>query len=193
MNKPLRLPQFYVLPKIHKNKTPMLFRPVVSQCGSFSAIISTFIDYKLQQLTPTIPSYIQNSTDLLIRLDNIKKLPPGCKLFTSDTTSMYTNIDPIEGIDTLCLYLDKYVKEGKGSTLNTSLICELTKLVIENNVFQFRDSYWKQNIGTVMGAPCSCIYTTLFFAWFDREKILTKYKNNLILYCRQIDNIFGIW
>jgi hypothetical protein len=97
---------------------------------------------------------------------------------------MYTNIDPVEGINTLCLYLDKYAKEGKGSTLNVSLICELTKLVMENNVFQFGNSYWKQNIGTAMGTLCACIYTTLFFAWFERERILTKYKNNLILYYR---------
>jgi hypothetical protein len=41
--------------------------------------------------------------------------------------------------------------------------------------------------------PCVCIYTTLFFAWFEREQILTKYKCNLVLYCCQIDDIFGIW
>jgi hypothetical protein len=100
MNKSTRIPQFYGLPKIHKKKTPMPFCPVVSQCGSYSAIISTFINYKLQQLTSSIPSYIHNSTELLNQLDNIKQLPPGCKLFTSDATSMYTNIGPIEGVNT---------------------------------------------------------------------------------------------
>jgi hypothetical protein len=193
MNNPTRIPQFYGLPKIHKNKSPMPSRPVISQCGSYSAIISTYIDYKLQQLTPSIPSYIKNSASLLNKLDKLKSLPPNCKLFTSDATSMYTNIDPGEGVNTLCLYLNKYASEGKGSTLNKELVCELMKLVMENNIFQFGNSYWKQNVGTAMGTPCACIYATIFFAWFERERTMTKYKRNLILYCRQIDNIFGIW
>jgi hypothetical protein len=161
----------------------MPFQPVVSQCGSYSAIISTFIDYKLQQLTPSIPSYIQNSASLLNKLDKLKTLPPNCKLFTSDATSMYTNIDPGEGVNTLRLYLNKYASEGKGGTLNKELVCELMKLVMENNIFQFGNSYWKQNVGTAMGTPCACVNAMIFFAWFEREKIMTKYKQNLILYC----------
>jgi hypothetical protein len=65
---------------------------------------------------------------------------------------------------------------------------------MRNNVFQFGNSWWLQNMGTAMGTPCACIYATLFFfAWYEQKKILTKYRNNLIVYCRQIDNIFGIW
>ena len=49
-----RIPQFYGLPKVHKNKIPMPFRPVVSQCGSVFSVISTFIDYILQTFTKSI-------------------------------------------------------------------------------------------------------------------------------------------
>ena len=44
-----------------------------------------------------------------------------------------------------------------------------------------------------MGTPCACIYATMFFAWFKRQIILTKYIQNLIIYKRQIDDILGIW
>jgi hypothetical protein len=37
------------------------------------------------------------------------------------------------------------------------------------------------------------IYATMFFTWFEQEQILTKYKQSLKLYCKQIDDIFGIW
>jgi hypothetical protein len=77
---PTRVPQFYGMPKVHKNKKLMPFRPVISQYGSLSAFISTYIDHKLQSFTPSIPSYIKNSTSLLNKLDRIKQLPPGCKL-----------------------------------------------------------------------------------------------------------------
>lgn len=92
----------------HKNKT-VPFQPVVSECRSLSTIISTFIDYKLQQCTTSIHSYIHNSTSLLCKLDSVKELPSGCRLFTSNATSMYTNIDPTEGIPILHKYLDTYV------------------------------------------------------------------------------------
>lgn len=39
----------------------------------------------------------------------------------------------------------------------------------------------------------SCIYATLFFSLFERTVILPKYKKNLLLYQRQIDDIFGVW
>ena len=89
-----RIPQFYGTPKVHKEKIPTPFRPVVSQCGSISAILSTFIDYKLQHLTKDMPSYLLNSTSLLNELDNLGPLPPSARIFTSDAVSMYSNIDP---------------------------------------------------------------------------------------------------
>jgi hypothetical protein len=119
----------------------------------------------------TIPSYIHNSSDLLNQLNNIKYFLIGCKLFTSDPTSMYTNIDPDEGVNTLRSYLCKYAHEGKGSMLNTEMICEMTKLVMENIISKIGDSYWKQNVGTVMGTKCECKYATILFTWFEREWI----------------------
>ena len=77
--------------------------------------------------------------------------------------------------------------------LNTSFICDLTELIMHNNNFKFGSTWWHQQIGTAMGTPCACIYATIFFAWFECEVILEKYKKNLLLYCRQIDDIFGIW
>ena len=187
-----RIPQFYGTPKVHKNKEPTPFRPVVSQCGSLSAIISKCIDYKLQPFTHSIPSYIKNSSMLLDKLDKFKTLPKGAKLFTSDATSMYTNIDPDEGLRTLKKYINTYKDEIKG-TINSELICDMTELVMRNNVFQFGNTWWHQQVGTAMGTPCACIYATIFFAWFERQHILKKYQNNLLLYKRQIDDIFGIW
>ena len=61
------------------------------------------------------------------------------------------------------------------------------------NIFQFGSSWWHQTIGTAMGTPCACIYATIFFAYYERKYILSKYKNNLLFYKRQIDDIFGVW
>jgi hypothetical protein len=103
---------------------------------------------------------------------------------------MYTNIDPTEGTEVLKLYLNKYKDKVKDEVTNIELILLLTRLVMNNNVFQFGDTYWLQKIGTAMGTPCACVYAMIFFAWFEQTRIQIKYKNNLVMYKRQIDDIF---
>lgn len=192
--KNVRSPQFYGMPKVHKLKIPVPLRPVVSQCGSLFAVISIFIDFKLQSLTSDIPSYISNSEELLDDLDKIENLPPSAKLFTSDATSMYSNIDPAEALPILESYLYHFQHELTPTVKNQlKLLIALTKLVMENNIFQFGSTWWRQKVGTAMGTSCACIYATVFFAFFERTVLSTKYRSNFIFYRRKIDNIFAIW
>ena len=51
-----RIPQFYGMPKIHKETVILPWRPVTSQCESASAIVSKYIDYYLQKYIHNIPS-----------------------------------------------------------------------------------------------------------------------------------------
>ena len=92
--KPFRDPQFYGMPKVHKNMEPVPLRPVVSQCGSLLGIPSTYLDYKLQPLKFLVPSYVKDSHHIISLLQKIGTLPLHARLFTCDTVSMYTNIDP---------------------------------------------------------------------------------------------------
>lgn len=45
ITKKLRTPEFYLLPKIHKNKTPVPGRPIVSGNGGPIEKISAFVDF----------------------------------------------------------------------------------------------------------------------------------------------------
>ena len=189
-----RIPQFYGLPKVHKEKLPMPFRPVVSQCGSVFSVLSTFIDYVLQSSTNSIPSYTLNSTSLLDDIDSLGPLPPSARLFTSDATSMYSNIHPEEALPILKAYLDEFGDElDYNCKKRFELILKLTELVMTHNVFKFGSTWWRQLIGTAMGTSCACIYATIFFAYFERKILLPKYKKNFLLYKRKIDDILGVW
>ena len=182
---------FYGMAKVHKNKLPVPLRPVVSQCGTLSAIASIYIDYKLQPLKYGVQSYIKDSYHLILKLLKLGRIPNNAHLFTSDATSMYTNIDPLEGIETIRKYLKHF---APGFTSNEcNIILKLLKLVMENCVFKFGETFWLQLIGTAMGTPVACIYAILFFAYYERTILLRKYKNNILLYVRQIDDIFCIW
>ena len=188
----LHIPQFYGMPKVHKNKLPVPLRPVIAQCGSFTAYISTWIDVKLQQLKNTLPSYIQNSTDLLNVIDNLPNLPENAKLVTTDATSMYTNISTEDGVKIVKEYLLLFQHEIDQS-IPVDLLVSLIELVMKNNIFKFGDTWWHQKNGTAMGTPCACIYATLYFGFYERTLLLPKYKNNILLYKRQIDDILMIW
>jgi len=44
-----------------------------------------------------------------------------------------------------------------------------------------------------MGTPCACAYAIIFFAYHERTFLQIKYKENLQLYIRFIDNILLVW
>ena len=107
---------------------------------------------------------------------------------------MYTNIATKDGIDVIKKYLLQYANElDLEDTIPIELVCDLIELVMTNNVFKFGNTWWLQKHGTVMGTACACIYATLYFGYFKRQLLLPKYKNNLILYKRMIDDIVIIW
>ena len=195
--KDFRIPQFYGNPKVHKKRKPgnlhYPLRPVVSQCGSFLAFISQYLDYKLQPFTKFLPSFIKDSADFIQLLKARSHIfKRGDKIFTADAVSMYTNIDPDEGLPTIRNYLLKF-KNEVDRDLPINYIMKLLEFVMRNCVFQFGNTFWVQKIGTAMGTPVACIYAILFYGYFEKTEILRKYSSNLQIYKRAIDDICGIW
>ena len=56
-----RAGRFYLLPKLHKKGCPG--RPVISGCNTPTEKISSFVDYHLRPIVPTINSYIKDTND----------------------------------------------------------------------------------------------------------------------------------
>ena len=121
-----------------------------------------------------MPGYVVNSSTALTAIKQLGQLPPAAKVFSSDATAMYANIDPDKGIPAAKKYIYLFGNECS-QHIPTELIINLLDLVLQNTVFQFGDSWWLQKIGTAMGTPCACIYATLFFSYFERTILLKKY------------------
>ena len=64
--------RFYVTIKMHKD--PHRFRPIVAQCGTAIASVSSWLHYKLKKLLPFVPTYIKNTRDFHERLQDLNKL-----------------------------------------------------------------------------------------------------------------------
>jgi hypothetical protein len=184
-----RTPIFYGLPKIHK--TPLKFRPVVSCIDSFSSIFSNWLDYKMKKLLHLIPSYIKDSRDLLNEI-TLLTLPPGAKLFTADATAMYTNITTYHGVQAIQGIFNTY-SDSIPHTFPKSFFLTTLEIIMDNNIFSFGDTFWRQLHGTTMGTPAAPLYSILSFGFHENTMILPNFANNLFYYKRFIDDVFGIW
>lgn len=183
------LPQFYLLMKVHK--IPLKTRPIVSFPGSLFHPLGVWIDKHLQTVAKTFPTYLQSSFDLLEDFKTLQ-LPPHrrYRLFTADATSMYTNLPTKESIQAIHDYIVDNQKTFP--FLPITPLTEALELLMNHNVFQFGDTFFRQTVGAAMGAPPSPTYANSSFATHEL-KILNLLSDCIAYWKRYIDDIFGIW
>ncbi len=93
-----RVPSFYMLPKIHRNLESLPGRPIISGNGSLTESASQYVDFFIKPYVCTLPSYIQDSTHVLNKINDMKSAGESL-LVTMDVESLYTNIDHVEGLE----------------------------------------------------------------------------------------------
>ena len=185
---PSKLARFRMTLKAHKK--PWKMRPIVCCAGTLMNCLSKWLDYWLQKLRPHVSTYIKDSNDLINKLKSLGLLPPNAWVFTADANSMYTNIDTAHALLVIGLWLDS-IDLPEGFPLEA--VKEAMALVMKNNIFEWGDLYFLQLLGTAMGTSAACMWATIYFAVHEMGTIIPKYNDNLLLFCRFIDDIFGIW
>ena len=182
--------RFYTLPKIHKQERPPPGRPIVSASGTITEAASAFADHHLKPLVPQLPSFIQDTTHFLQKLEVIKKstLPPGTLLITLDVSSLYTNIPHEEGLRASEHFLNK----RKNTTIPTDFLIKLMEFVLTHNNFEFNGKHYVQKQGTAMGTKMAPSYACLFMGNLE-DKFLSAAEQIPDIWIRYIDDIFVIW
>lgn len=184
----------YTLPKIHKEpatwykpfKVPQ-GRPIISDVGSESYLVSEYIDSFLAPLATKHPAYLRDTNDFLDKIRHIK-IPQNSLLVTLDVESMYTNIDNKDGLQAV-LNCFRSNPDPKRPDLE---ILELLKLSLVNNDFEFNGKWYLQISGTAMGKKFAPSYANIFMAEWEKE--VFKRCNYLpLVYLRFLDDIFLIW
>ena len=183
---PYRPAKFYILPKIHKSLNNPPGRPIMSANGHPTELLSQYIDIHLKQHVPGIPSYIKDTNHLLEILKSLK-VPDGAKLVTLDVTSLYTNIPQSEAVEAVREFMSQ-----KADPQTANMLAELTKLVLEGNVFEFGPNFYIQTHGTAMGTRMAPNLSNIFMHLFE-----TKHIPNApivpIIWKRYIDDILAIF
>ena len=68
----------------------------------------------------------------------------------------------------------------------------IARWVLQNNYVEFQEVKYQQVIGTAMGTIFSVMFANIFMLWVETP-IIDKYKADIRLYKRFIDDIFCAW
>ena len=173
-------------PKLHKKGNPM--RTIVSGIGTPTEQMAEVAEKELEEFVRKSPSYIQDTTDFLRKLDAIDHtLPKGAILFCFDVEKLYPSIPKKEGLSACRDALEQRSKKR----METNTVLEMIETVLENNVFSFNGKQYVQTDGVAIGSRLGRNYACTYMRKWDDE--LRKFANQPMVYYRYIDDGFGIW
>ncbi|KAJ1115184.1 hypothetical protein NDU88_003410 [Pleurodeles waltl] len=188
-----KIPYFYILPKVHKEKIPPPGRPIVSRIGSALEPLSKFVDFFRQPLVKRIPTYLKDTTHVLLLLESITFDKSKELLITLDVESLYTNIPQEATLEVISNLLDIHMGE---SQTPPGFILDLAHLALTRNYFKFEDSFFLQTQGTSMGSIFAPSLACLYVDHIERHTILHEdnpYQDQIKLWKRYIDDVLLIW
>lgn len=188
-----RMAAFYLLPKVHKSMTNPPGRPVISGNDTLMEPISKYVDFFIKPLLPSLPAYIQDTTDVLCQIRDHNFIGPDALLVTMDVEALYTNIDHDQGLAALRHFLDR---RPLPHSPPTDFLVKLTDWTLNNNIFLFQDQLFKQIKGCAMGACFSPSYAGLFMGKWEEDVVFTNdniFKDKIRWWARYIDDVILWW
>ena len=124
---------FYLLPKIHKGTINVPGRPVISNDGTATEKISSYLDFHLKIIMPTIAHILEDTREFLYRIEQLRNISEGTLLVSFNLAGLYPHIHQHEALKVMKIYLDKY--EDQSVTLEN--LYKLAEIVLKQNCFEF--------------------------------------------------------
>ena len=169
---------FYLKPKVHKEGNPG--RPVISSISCHTSKISKYVDYHLQPTVKENPSYVQDTTYFLRKINQIDFVPDNSYLVFLDVKLLYANIPIAEGIKSVKTSLENYSKR----TASTKVITTFLALILTLNNFIFNCKNYLQIKGSAMGNLHTLIRKHLYGPL--RKKIHIPIYQDIFAYIPQV-------
>ena len=183
-----QVPEFYMLTKIKKPK--LVGHPIISGCDGPTERISAFVDEVIHPIAKIQKSYIEDTTDFINFIER-KKLPQNPLLGTMDVTSLYTNhstnIPQEQGMQIVRVAYNKFYKTYKSN------LPIPTRLILEDNSFQFTNKLHLQRHGTAMGTKEARVAFANIFMTEIETQILRQSKHKPLEWIRYVDDIASLW
>ena len=189
INFEIKTSNFYGLPIVHKSKqinekckstnsgyveitdhiSDLKLRPIVTGPSCHTHRLSNLIDILLRPYTKHVTSYLRDTTGFLNNLPNT--IPKDTILASFDIESLYSNIPHNLGLEAVKYWIEKY-PDTLNSRFSKEFILDGIKLILENNIFCFNDTFYRQEKGTAMWTKFAPVYATLTIGNLE-EKLYT--------------------
>ena len=102
-----QLGRFYLLPKFHKRTMNVPGSLVISNNGTATERVSSFLDFHLKNITPTIPHILEVTGDFSYRKEQLQNIPEGTLLVSFVVIGLYPHKPHDKGLQIMKKYLDK--------------------------------------------------------------------------------------
>ena len=163
-------------------------RPIISNVGSVTYKLSKFLSkYLAKALGKISNSHIENNTDFIQKVKNISTF--GKKLVSFDVNSLFTKV-PIE--ETLTFLERKLPDLNLDLPVPVEKFLKLVRACVSDNVFSFKNNFYRQKFGMAMGSSLSPVLAGLFMEYFESELLPTILDHPLPWY-RYVDDVFSLW
>ena len=181
------VPEFYGIPKIHKN--PWKLRPIVPNVKWVTNNAAKVVDFHLQPLLKKFP-WILSSTRQFCKM--VDELPKGTQLeiSTGDVRSMYTNIPRKELRERISKLLERF--PDTYPVLLRMALMRLIELVNDACFFQYQGQHYWQRRGLAMGVACAPVLAQLYLGVIEEQRMEYARKRGVLFYGRYIDDIITI-
>lgn len=146
----------------------------------------------MKTLIEFVPTYIQDSDQVISELRALGPLPPSARLFTLDAKAMYTNLNTKECVNCFQEFIT-LLGTSLPKNFPKEMFIAVLEIVMTSNIFTFDDTHWLQTNGTAMGTSSACLYSMISIGFIELTKILPRFRPNLLYYKRFIDDKLGIW
>jgi hypothetical protein len=92
---------------------------------------------------------------------------------TFDITDLYTMLPQEKSLEILAEFLHEHHCE-KINGISIETIIELARLVLQENVFVYKNKFYRQTIGGAMGSAFTLTLANIFMWKWQKETILSK-------------------
>ena len=185
-----KTPDWYMLPKIHKNLETPPGRGICASINCPTEKISQFSDIILSQYVPLIESFVKDTNHFLEMCQNLGKLPDNCWLVALDVEALYPSIPHSGGKSAVARTLSR-LRPAHELPSNANII-KMLDLILTCNNFKFGENHYLQKSGTAMGTRVAPSYANLYMADFE-EKYVYTYSTPPLFWKRFIDDVFCIF
>ena len=145
-------PKYYGLPKIHK--PTLSLRPIISSINAPNSKLSNLVTEILTiSYNKNNSYYITDSFEFSNFIRN-KELPEGFVVISLDVVSLFSNIPYNLAKDSVTRHWDSIMPH---TTLDLQSFLEILNFIFDSTYCRFNDNYFKQILGTPMGATISPI------------------------------------